>query len=64
MNESVQKLIKACQRMSALGKGLTLEDWRREWVRFVDLKNMHLAAGDGLLDLEPLSSLKPGVQQS
>lgn len=63
MRKSVKELVKACQRLSALGESLTLEEWSKTWARFSEMQDKHLIKGEGLLDLEPLATLKPGVQK-
>lgn len=61
MRASVKELVRACRRLSSLGNKLTVEEWEKAWNRFAALRDKHFAAGEGLLDLEPLSMLKPGI---
>lgn len=63
MNESRNELIRACQRLSKLGTSLTVEEWRKTWDKFSEIQDKHLAANEGLLDLEPLAMLEPGIRR-
>jgi hypothetical protein len=63
MTESRNELIRACQRLSKLGAGLSVEEWRKTWDKFSELQDKHLAANEGLLDLEPLAMLEPGIRR-
>jgi hypothetical protein len=61
MNESIKEMIRASQRLRALGKKITRAEWLVVWERFSALQDKHLASGEGLLDLEPLAMLEPGI---